>query len=158
MLFLGEDPKMKYFHRWLEPRIADVLKSHPVVVLTGPRQAGKSTLLECAERLNGWKYITLDDVDSLEQAIEDTKGLLWENKPTIVAEVQRRPELLVAIKYIVDRSNRRRKFILSGSGNISLRKSPRETMAGRAKYLGDSLMPNLSKRGLMSFVLTNGIH
>ncbi|MEK9195671.1 MAG: DUF4143 domain-containing protein, partial [Patescibacteria group bacterium] len=69
------------------------------------------------------------------QAKEDPKGLLCEEKPTIVDEVQRCPDLLLTIKYLVDKSRRKRQFILSGSGNISLRKAPRETLAGRAKYL-----------------------
>ena len=126
---------MKYIPRWLETRLADSFESHPVVVLTGPRQVGKSTLLKHAEFLKNWRYITLDDPDALEQAKEDPKGLLWEDKPTIIDEVQRCPELLVTVKYLVDKSERKRNFILSGSGNISLRKAPRETLAGRAKYL-----------------------
>jgi len=126
---------MKYIPRWLEARIAEVLKSHPVIVLTGPRQVGKSTLLENAGFLRDWRYLTLDDPDMLEQAKEDPKGLLCEDRPTIIDEVQRCPELLVTIKYFVDKSESRRNFILSGSGNISLRKAPRETLAGRAKYL-----------------------
>ncbi len=126
---------MKYISRWLEDRIVEVLKSHPVVILTGPRQVGKSTLLENAPSLKEWRYLTLDDPDALEQAKEDPKGLLWEEKPTIVDEVQRCPDLLLTIKYLVDKSRRKRRFILSGSGNISLRKAPRETLAGRAKYL-----------------------
>jgi predicted AAA+ superfamily ATPase len=126
---------MKYIPRWLETRIQDVFKSHPVIVLTGPRQVGKSTLLEHADFLKNWHYITLDDPDVLEQAKEDPKGLFWEDKPTIIDEVQRCPELLLTVKYFVDKSDRRRNFILSGSGNISLRQAPRETLAGRAKYL-----------------------
>ena len=126
---------MKYISRWLESRILTVLTSHPVVILTGPRQVGKSTLLEHAEFLKGWRYITLDDPDALGQAKEDPKGLLWEDTPTIIDEAQRCPELLLTVKYLVDKSKRHRKFILSGSGNISLRQSPRETLAGRAKYL-----------------------
>ena len=126
---------MRYVSRWLEKRLMEVLESHPVVVLTGPRQVGKSTLLEHAIFLKDWRYITLDDSDALEQALEDPKGLLWEDKPTIIDEVQRCPGLLVTVKYLVDKSNRRRKFILSGSGNVSLRQTPRETLAGRAKYL-----------------------
>ena len=126
---------MRYISRWLETRFAEVLKSHPVVVLTGPRQVGKSTLLENANFLKDWRYLTLDDPDVLEQAKEDPKGLFWENKPTIIDEAQRCPELLVTIKYFVDKTRRRRNFILSGSGNISLRQAPRETLAGRAKYL-----------------------
>ena len=126
---------MKYIPRWLEARLKEVLKSHPVVVLTGPRQVGKSTLLEHAECLKGWRYITLDDPDVLEQAKEDPKGLFWEDRPTIIDEAQRHPELMLTVKYLVDKSNRHREFILSGSGNISLRQAPRETLAGRAKYL-----------------------
>lgn len=126
---------MKYIPRWLEMRFKEVFKSYPVVVLTGPRQVGKSTLLERAKFLKDWKYITLDDPDALDQAREDPKGLFWEDKPTIIDEAQRRPELLLTVKYLVDKTGRRRQFILSGSGNISLRQAPRETLAGRAKYL-----------------------
>lgn len=126
---------MKYISRWLEIRLEEALKSHPVVVLTGPRQVGKSTLLEHAEFLKDWRYLTLDDPDVLEQAREDPKGLFWKDKPTIIDEAQRCPELLVTVKYLVDKSQRRRNFILSGSGNISLRQAPRETLAGRAMYL-----------------------
>lgn len=126
---------MKYIPRWMEDRIEQALESHPVIILTGPRQVGKSTLLEHAGFLKGWRYLTLDDADVLEQAKEDPKGLLWENKPTIIDEVQRCPELLLTIKYLVDQTRRQRKFILSGSGNIALRQAPRETLAGRAQYL-----------------------
>ncbi|MBN1663731.1 MAG: ATP-binding protein [Deltaproteobacteria bacterium] len=126
---------MKYIKRWLETRLEDTLNSHPVIVLTGQRQVGKSTLLQQAGFLKDWRYITLDDPDILEQAKEDPKGLFLADKPTIVDEVQRCPELLVTIKYLVDHTNRRRNFILSGSGNISLRRAPRETLAGRAIYL-----------------------
>lgn len=126
---------MKYISRWLEQRIDEVLKSHPVIILTGPRQVGKSTLLENAAFLKDWRYLTLDDPDALEQAQDDPKGLLWEERPTIIDEVQRCPEILLTIKYLVDKSRQQRKFILSGSGNIALRKTPRETLAGRAKYL-----------------------
>jgi uncharacterized protein len=126
---------MKYIPRWLETRLVEVLVSHPVVVLTGPRQVGKSTLLKHAKFLKNWRYITLDDPDALDQAKEDPKGLLWEDQPTIIDEAQRCPEMLLTVKYLVDQSERKRKFILSGSGNIALRKAPRETLAGRAKYL-----------------------
>ena len=154
MLMPEGDVIMKYIPRWLEIRFKEVFKSHPVVVLTGPRQVGKSTLLEHAEFLKDWKYITLDDSDALEQAKEDPKGLFWEDRPTIIDEVQRCPELLLTVKYIVDKSDRRRNFILSGSGNISLRQAPRETLAGRAKYLhltgfGYREMHGFSAQGLL---------
>ena len=126
---------MKYIPRWMEIKIAEALESNPAVVLTGPRQVGKSTLLEQAEFFKDWRYLTLDDADVLEQAKEDPKGLLAEDRPTIIDEVQRCPELLLTVKYLVDKTRRQRKFVLSGSGNVSLRKAPRETLAGRARYL-----------------------
>jgi len=126
---------MHYIQRALETRVAEALKTHPVVVLTGPRQVGKSTLLQHAPFLRGWRYLTLDDPDVLDQARDDPKGLLWEDRPTILDEVQRHTPLFLVVKYLVDRSEGKRKFILSGSGNISLRKEPRESLAGRARYL-----------------------
>ena len=141
---------MKYISRWLEDRIVEVLKSHPVIILTGPRQVGKSTLLENAPPLKEWRYLTLDDPDALEQAKDDPKGLLLDEKPTVVDEAQRCPDLLLTIKYLVDKSRRRRQFILSGSGNISLRKAPRETLAGRAKYLHLTGFSLRERRGLPS--------
>lgn len=148
---------MRYIKRWMEIRIEESLESHPVVILTGPRQVGKSTLLEHARFLKNWRYLTLDDPDVLEQAKEDPKGLLWEDKPTIIDEAQRSPELLLTVKYLVDRSNRKRHFILSGSGNVSLRQTPRETLAGRAKYLhlnGLSIreLHGLSQEGILDQV------
>ncbi len=126
---------MKYIPRWMESKLSEALGSNPVVVLTGPRQVGKSTLLEQAGLFKDWRYLTLDDADALEQAQEDPKGLLAEDKPTIIDEVQRCPELLLTVKYLVDKTKRQRKFVLSGSGNVSLRKAPRESLAGRARYL-----------------------
>jgi len=126
---------MGYISRHIESRLKGALDIHPVVVLSGPRQVGKSTLLQNAACLKGWRYVTLDDAILLEQAKEDPKGLLLDEAPMIIDEIQRCPELLVTVKYYVDQSKRKRRFILSGSGNVSLRGSPRETLAGRAQYL-----------------------
>lgn len=126
---------MGYIARHIESRIKEALDIHPVLILSGPRQVGKSTLLQNAACLKGWNYMTLDDPILLEQAQEDPKGLLLNEAPVIIDEVQRCPELLVTVKYYVDQSKRKRRFILSGSGNVSLRGSPRETLAGRAKYI-----------------------
>jgi predicted AAA+ superfamily ATPase len=134
-MLLFKEKAMKYIHRWMEDRIVQTLEINPVVILTGPRQVGKSTLLEQADFLKDWRYLTLDDPDILEQAHEDPKGLLWKEQSTIIDEVQRCPELLLTVKYLVDQSQRKRKFILSGSGNVSLRQRPRETLAGRVNYL-----------------------
>ena len=122
--------KKRYIHSSI---IADLKEK--MVFIGGPRQVGKSTLLKNAAFLQGWRYLTLDDPDVLDQAREDPKGLLWEDKPTILDEVQRHAPIFLVVKYFVDRSQGKRKFILSGSGNVSLRKEPRESLAGRARYL-----------------------
>ena len=151
-----------YIKRALEKRLAEALKVHPVIVLTGPRQVGKSTLLENAAFLKAWRYLTLDDPDALEQAKEDPKGLLHDERPTIIDEVQRHTPLFLTIKYLVDRSKGKRHFILSGSGNISLRTEPRESLAGRAEYLHltplglPELYPKKSK-GVLNTLLSRGI-
>jgi len=124
-----------YLHRSIEKRLREALKVHAVVVLTGPRQVGKSTLLENASFLKGWRYLTLDDQEVLDQAKIDPKGLLWDTRPTIIDEIQRWEPLMLTIKQYVDASNKKRKFILLGSGNIPLRKGPRESLAGRVLYL-----------------------
>ena len=120
---------MAYISRLLETRVENSLKIHPVLVLTGPRQVGKSTLLENARFLKKWRYLTLDDQDVFEQAEKDPKGLLYRNEPTILDEVQRQPSIFLTVKYLVDRSKGKRKFILSGSGNVSLRSAPGESLA-----------------------------
>lgn len=126
---------MGYLSRALEKNVREALSTQPVVVLTGPRQVGKSTLLENASFLKGWRYLTLDDPDVYDQAKHDPKGLLSDQRPTIIDEVQRWVPLMVTVKYYVDASKRKRKFILSGSGNIPLRTGPRESLAGRVRYL-----------------------
>ena len=116
-----------YIQRHLEQYLERALVNHSVVILTGPRQVGKSTLLKNAPFLKDWRYLTLDDQDVLDQAEYDPKGLLKPATPTIIDEIQRLPDLLLTIKLLVDNSWEDRKFILSGSGNIALRKTPRET-------------------------------
>ncbi len=64
-----------YYLRWLTPLLAEASQDHPVVVLTGARQVGKSTLLLNAEPFRGWKFYSLDDFDVLRQAQERPEAL-----------------------------------------------------------------------------------
>jgi predicted AAA+ superfamily ATPase len=125
----------KYLNREIEPFIDKALKSMPVVVLTGMRQVGKSTLLQKASSLQKRKYITLDDFPILEAARRNPEDLISGESSLIIDEAQRCPELLVAIKKEVDKDNRPGRFILSGSANFALLKGVSETLAGRAVYL-----------------------
>jgi len=122
-----------YYPRWLTPLLQTAWQDHPIVVLTGARQVGKSTLLLNAAPFREWRFHTLDDFTVLRQAQEDPAEL-WAGVDRIVLdEVQRAPELLPAIKQAVDRDHRLH-FVLSGSANLLLMRRIGESLAGRAVY------------------------
>ncbi|MDZ4168615.1 MAG: ATP-binding protein [Coriobacteriia bacterium] len=105
-----------------------------MVVLTGPRQVGKSTLLRREPPFCDWHQVTLDDFDALAAAREDPHAL-WEGHDAIVLdEVQKAPGVLSAVKAAVDRDSSRR-FVLTGSANLLLMQHVSESLAGRASYL-----------------------
>lgn len=122
-----------YLPREIVPRLERALEVMPVVVVSGLRQAGKSTLLQNEPRLGrGRAYRTLDDFPVLAAARADPEALLGDS--AVIDEVQRCPEMLVALKRSVDRGRRPGRFILSGSANLALLGRVSETLAGRAAY------------------------
>jgi len=123
-----------YYPRWLTPILQTAWQDYPVVVVTGARQVGKSTLLLNAEPFRDWRFHTLDDFAVLRQAREDPQELWAGADRVVLDEVQRAPELLLAIKQAVDRDPGRRRFVLSGSANLLLMHRVSESLAGRAVY------------------------
>ena len=103
------------------------------MVITGARQVGKSTMLR--NEFADYAYLTLDDYAILEQARLDPQSLWQDQDKVIIDEAQRLPELFLAIKLAVDRSERRKRFILSGSANLYLMEKVTESLAGRAAYV-----------------------
>lgn len=135
-----------YLARELSPRLERALRALPVVVLSGMRQTGKSTLLENEPALvAGRQYRTLDDYDTLAAAQADPRALL--DSATILDEVQRCPELLLAIKRCVDQDRQPGQFVLSGSANLALLGHVAETLAGRAGYFTLYPMTRRERRG-----------
>ncbi len=124
----------EYFHRDITSAVVDALKEMPVVVITGMRQTGKSTFLQNQPQVKKRRYISLDDFGSLEAAKSDPDGFVATDEPMTIDEVQRCPELLIAIKKRVDKTRTNGMFLLSGSANFSLIKGVSETLAGRAVY------------------------
>lgn len=122
-----------YRRRWLEPRLVQAVADHPVVVLTGARQVGKSTLLQHTDPISGWRYHSLDDIDVLAQAEQEPEALWAGAKNVVIDEAQRAPELFLAVKRAVDQ-DRTRRFVLSGSANFLLLRQVSESLAGRAVY------------------------
>ena len=135
-----------YLAREITPRLERALRHLPVVVLSGLRQTGKSTLLQNEAGLaRGHAYRTLDDFATLAAARSDPESLL--ENAAIFDEVQRCPELLVALKRSVDERRRAGRFILSGSANLALLGHVTETLAGRAGYFTLHPMTRREQRG-----------
>ncbi|BCW92796.1 ATP-binding protein [Thermoanaerobaculum aquaticum] len=121
--------------RYLAKRIEEALTRHPVVVVTGARQTGKTTLVRTLLAGPTREYLSLDDFDVLERAESDPFALLASSKPLTVDEIQRSPKLLLAIKREVDVSRRPGRFLLTGSANFALLREVSESLAGRAVYI-----------------------
>jgi len=124
---------VSYLPRWIAPQLVEAIRHHPVVILTGARQVGKSTLLRNEEPFRHWAFHTLDDLSVLRQAKEDPESLVTGTNPLVLDEVQRAPDLLLAVKKAVDEDPARR-FLLSGSANLLLLKEVSENLAGRAVF------------------------
>lgn len=130
---------MRYQPRLLERTLKDYLQYFPVVGLTGPRQSGKSTLLQ--HTLPEYTYVTFDDYRVISLFHDDPMRFLSIYADKIIFdEVQKLPDLFNYIKIAVDqdRSNKG-KFILTGSSQFSLIKNSSESLAGRIGLL--SLFP-----------------
>ena len=116
--------------RQLGARLAESLLDTPVVLLAGPRQAGKTTLAkQVAEQ--GMRYLTLDDELTLLSAREDPVGLIRGLDRAVIDEVQRAPGLLLAIKKSVDEDRRPGRFLLTGSANLMALPTLADSLAGR---------------------------
>jgi predicted AAA+ superfamily ATPase len=124
---------MTYLPRDLAASLAAALKVLPVVVVSGLRQSGKSTLLTEDRRFSSRLYITLDDFAAQAAAQSDPESLIASYRT--IDEVQRSPQLLPAIKIAVDRAREPGRFLLSGSANLGLIAGISESLAGRAVYL-----------------------
>lgn len=131
---IHSNTELIYRPRWITSQLRTAVKDHPVLVLTGARQVGKSTLLQREKPFSGWRYITLDDFDVLRQAEGDPAALWAGVDKVVIDEVQKSPRLLSAVKQIVDRKRPRASFVLSGSANLLLMRQVSESLSGRAVY------------------------
>jgi predicted AAA+ superfamily ATPase len=125
--------KWRYKPRWIAEQLREAVSFSPIVILTGARQTGKSTLLHQESPFHDWHYLSFDDLDVLSQAEQRPEDLLAISRHLIVDEVQRSPNFLLTVKQAVDK-DRDRRFVLSGSANLLLMKAVSESLAGRALY------------------------
>ena len=133
-----------YIKRTLEPVLKKAVAEFPAVVLTGPRQSGKTTLLK---HLFGkrFRYVSLEPPDVRASAMEDPRGFLdMYSPPVIFDEVQYASSLLAYIKEKIDADrDKSGQYLLTGSQNLLLMEKVTESLAGRAAML--RLLP-LSRR------------
>jgi len=121
-----------YRKRLIGSQIRSAIKTFPVVVISGARQVGKSTFLQ--NEFKEFKYVSLDDFSTYEQAKTDPSSLWIDTNQVIIDEAQKVPEIFNAVKLTVDKTKRKKRFLISGSSNLLLMKGISETLAGRAIY------------------------
>ncbi len=129
--------------RHIEATLREALSDTPVVLLTGARQTGKSTLVESlAEGGYPARYVTLDDLTTLAAAKQDPAGFVaalaeagGDLAPVIIDEIQRAPDLFLPIKLSVDRKRNPGRFLLTGSANIMTLPRLADSLAGRMETI-----------------------
>lgn len=127
---------MKYISRNLENIVNQVTKEYPVVLVTGPRQVGKTTMLQKLMEGTDRGYVTLDDLNERSIAKTDPELFLQLHKPPIlIDEVQYAPELFTYIKMHVDKNHEPGAFWLTGSQVFKLMQGVQESLAGRVAVL-----------------------
>ena len=130
-----------YIPRAMEAKLGSYLRQFKVVLVTGPRQAGKTTLLKhCLGGSHG--YVTLDDLNALDLALDDPAAFLDEGRlPLVIDEVQQAPELFRQVKLVADAREECGSIVLTGSQTYALMQGVSESLAGRVGILE---LPTLS--------------
>lgn len=122
------------YERFISPFIKDALDDTPVILISGARQTGKSTLCKqlIEKKVFRGKSVTLDDPTTLAAVQTDPLGfLLSQDKHLIIDEVQRAPEIFLSIKKLVDEDRKHRRFILTGSSEVMTLPAMSDSLAGR---------------------------
>lgn len=126
--------------RFSQTRIESALADTPVVLVNGPRQAGKSTLVRQLSEAARVPYRTMDDATTLAAAAADPEGFVAALAPAVALdEVQKAPGLFSAMKRSVDLDRRAGRFLVTGSANVLLLPSLADSLAGRMEII--SLLP-----------------
>jgi predicted AAA+ superfamily ATPase len=122
--------------RLVERRLEEALGDSPVVVVHGPRQSGKTTLVRHVGARHGYNYLTMDDDVARAAAEADPVGFVADlSARTIIDEIQRVPALFTPIKVNVDRDRVAGRFLLTGSANVLFVPKVSDSLAGRMEIL-----------------------
>ena len=129
---------MKEYYRWQNASIENALRKRRVVTLSGARQCGKTTLIKHITKNAPENFIfrTLDDKGLLKSALDDPITFVKHARGSmIIDEVQKAPDIVSAVKQVVDNNNRRGQFLLTGSADITSLQEVSESLAGRVKNI-----------------------
>lgn len=127
---------MNYISRSLETVVKEVTKEYPVVLVTGPRQVGKTTMLQKLMENTERSYVSLDDLNERAMAKNDPELFLQLHQPPVlIDEVQYAPELFTYIKIFVDKYHNPGAFWLASSQVFKLMQGVQESLAGRVAVL-----------------------
>ena len=118
----------QHLPRLAGPSLAERLRVMPAAVVTGARQTGKSTLAR-DKTLGDRRYVSLDDLDVIDAARRDPDALVGGDQPLTIDEVQRHPDLLHAVKRVIDGRRQPGRFLLTGSANLLLMRRVSESLA-----------------------------
>jgi uncharacterized protein len=124
------------FHRQMLPRIREDLTVYPAVAVMGARQVGKTTLARMLADELGLAYRSLDERSIRQQALDDPEGLIESVSRTgaVFDEVQRAPDLLLALKAVVDREQQAGRYLLTGSNQPRVSRHIADSLVGRVAY------------------------
>lgn len=126
----------KLYERHLTPALEAALDDTPVVLVVGPRQAGKTTLCRLVAERRGARLLSLDEAATLAAASADPAGFVAAlEAPVVLDEIQKAPALLPAIKLAVDRRRDAGRFLLTGSADVLALPRVSESLAGRMEVL-----------------------
>ncbi|CAM2759731.1 ATP-binding protein [Actinomyces slackii] len=149
--------------RALELRAQEILDFSPILTLQGARQVGKSTLAQMLAKDRPAQVVTLDDSGVLAAARRDPRGFVDQagERTLVIDEVQRMPELTIAVKASVDRDRRPGRFILTGSSDLARVRGDKDSLAGRAMGLhvfplSQAEAEGLEPRGFVDRLLADG--
>ena len=125
---------MRYVSRKQTEHLRSLLRAFPAVLLVGPRQCSKSTLARHV--LPDWTYLDLERPADLSILTADLEGFFDAHPRSVVLdEAQRLPEVFSVLRYVIDRSRGKGRFLLLGSASPTLMRSVSETLAGRVALL-----------------------
>lgn len=125
-----------FYNRWQQHTIERALQTRRVLLIGGARQCGKTTLAKELETSEDISYLTLDDPATRRVAESDPQGFVQHyGKTLVIDEVQRVPDLLLAIKIRVDEDTRAGQYLLTGSVNLKSSPGVRESLAGRIRKI-----------------------